>query len=68
MHPKSPHLKQISADEAQRRIAAGTPGLLAQYVGHDDFCRTLKTGLPSDCNCQPEIEFYVIETPKVRRG
>lgn len=68
MQSLPPGLTQISAAEATRIIASGTPGLIAQFVGHDDWCKFFITGKVADCNCNPTVEFYRVNTPKVRRG
>lgn len=59
-----PGLTQISEDEAMRLLASKTPGLVALYIGHDDWCLTLKTGQPSLCNCNPTREYFRVSPPK----
>jgi len=55
-----PPLTPISEAEAVRIITSGTPGLVNLFVGHDDWCRYFKTGRPGDCNCNPEVEYFLI--------
>ena len=68
MQTTPPGLSQISEAEAIQLLASGTPGLIAQYVAHDDWCKFFRTGKVADCNCNPTTEFYRVNTPKVRRG
>ena len=56
-----PGFRAIGEAEAKRILQAGTPGLMAMYIGHDDSCPGAH-GKPSECNCNPSVEYYRVAT------
>lgn len=44
------YLRAVFGNKSER-----TSGVFLLEVAHDDWCRTMKTGNGSDCNCNPVI-------------
>ena len=52
---------EIELGEMLASIGSPNPGVFVMEYQHDDWCKTLRTGRGSDCNCNPDMKVFRVK-------